>query len=151
MTALRKKAWPCMTSPSIVCRTLGSSPCAASARVSAGRTNSDSSLVSAASSLGTTRLVGVVLEVGVGDGAQPIVLVGERRAMTSRVRGSLKPESSDERAEPDVAVGVRLDRLQQRRHGDRRLGAANGARGRACGSAKSIDSACRSRREAGRP
>ena len=43
--------------------------------------------------------------------------------MTSRVRGSLKPGEQDQRAEADVAVRVRFDGLEQRRHGDRRIGA----------------------------
>ena len=61
-----------------VAHALASVPYAASARVSAGRTNSDSSRGSASSSRGSDLRVGVVLEVCVGDGAQAIVGRGER-------------------------------------------------------------------------
>ena len=103
---------------------------AASARTSAGRTNSPSSFSSAASSLGVSAGRGLLLEVAVGDLAQPIVRRGQRRV--HRVGGARIVEAGqqDRGPEADVAVGVLADRLQQRRHRLRRGRAANRAAGR---------------------
>ena len=91
--------------------------CAASARTSAGRTNSACSLSSAASSVGDHRRVGIVLEEAVGDGAQPIVRARQRlahRVLRARI---VEAGQQHQRAIADVAVGVLGDGLQQRRHG----------------------------------
>ena len=68
------------------------------------------------------RLVRVALEVGVGDGAHAVVLVGHRRDHHVARARIVEAGEDDERAEPHVLVGVLLDRGQQRR--DRRPSAS---------------------------
>ena len=70
----------------------------------------------------------VVLEVGVGDGAQAIVgLVERRRHHFARAR-IVEPRQQHQRAEADVAVRVAGGRLDQRRHRLRGGRAADDAR-----------------------
>ena len=54
----------------------------------------------------TSRVLAVVLEIGVGDGAQAIVGIVERRGHHLARARVVESRQQHERAEPDVAVGV---------------------------------------------
>ena len=148
MTALRKKSSPRPASRTSTGCTARSSPSAASARTSAGRTNSACSFSSAASRSGTIARIGIVLEEAVGDRAQAIVRARQRLA--HRVAGPRIVEAGqqDQRAIPDVAVGVLGDRPQQRRHGLRARVSAGRCATRPSASRSRDRPACRSRPEA---
>jgi hypothetical protein len=77
------------------------------------------------------RLVGVVLEERVRDGAQPIVLVGDHAGHDIACPRIVEAREQHQRTEPDVSVLVFFDRLHERGHSDRRIGATNGSR-RSC-------------------
>ena len=129
MTVLRKKSTPRRdVEQQRVARPSGSSPTAASARTSDGRTNSPCFLVERGEQARNQRAIGMPLEIAVGHFAQPIVRRGQRLAHLSAARGSLNPVSRTrlrKRTKPSLCS---LDRLQQRRHGLRGRRAANAAR-----------------------
>ena len=133
MTALLKKSWPRPTSTSSVSRTRGSLPCAASARTSAGRTNSLSSRSSAFSSAGHHARRRMVLVIHVRDRAQPIVRVADNLAHELGGARVVEAGQQHERAKSDELILVALDRSNQRRRDSRRLARAGAPGTRSCG------------------
>ncbi len=73
------------------------------------------------------RLVGVALEVRVGDGTHPVVPVGGSRKHDLARPRIVEAGEEDQRAKADVLIRVLLDRGQERGYRHRRIGAAHGA------------------------
>ena len=71
----------------------------------------------------------IVLEVAVGDLAEPIVWRIERLFHRVKRPGIAEPREQDERFEANVTIGMLADRLEQCRHGNRARGAPDGAAG----------------------
>ena len=126
-----------------------SGPCgiAASARTSAGRTNSPSSFSSAASSFGASAGSRILLEV-----ARRPLRAGDRSARPSprpsrrSVRGSLKPVSSVSALKRTKPSACSLTACSSAGHRLRRRRAANRARRPPCASGSRDRRACRSPR-----
>ena len=116
MTALRKKSSPRPISPSSARCTCGSSPSAASADTTAGRTNSACSVCSELRSVGSQRRIRVRFQPFVGDLAQPVVRVAQQTAHEIAGAAIVERRQHDERAVPDELVAMLLDRLDERRH-----------------------------------
>ena len=87
-------------------RTFGSSPTAASARMSDGRTNSPSSLASAVEKSARERAIGVALEIAVRHLAQPIVRRRQRFLHLIRRARIVETGQQHQAAKADVAVLV---------------------------------------------